>query len=384
MNKKVILISLVAVLLLLGGIFYVKKALTPSPSADELVSLSASEMFNPQSERMGLEEPSQDTPASQSLKTSLKIICQGDRVSNFDCYEDHYADLIKTESVDAAFIDLRNRYNENSYVVSQCHPIAHVIGQIAVKKYPTAAEAYTHGDSFCWSGYYHGVLEGIVGKIGQENVIAQINNICGSIAGKEDYSFEYYNCVHGLGHGLMAMTNTELFESLKLCDNLKGNWEQTSCYGGVYMENVMVDNKNHFTNYLKPDDPLYPCNKVDTKYKSACYLMQTSYMLKVTGGDFTKVFSLCATADADFVATCYQSLGRDASGRSVSDVTSTKSTCDMGQDFAAKSNCIMGAVKDFVAYHHSDLQAKEFCHALSTPDLIAICLSTAESYYQSF
>lgn len=149
------------------------------------------------------------------------------------------------------------------------------------------------------------------------------------------------------------------------------------------MENVIVDNKNHFTKYLKPGEPLYPCTAVGDKYKGTCYLMQTSYMLKVTNGDFAKVFLLCEQAGDAFRATCFQSLGRDASGRSVSNAETTKNTCNLGKNFEAQSNCVIGAVKDFISYFHSDMQAKELCASLDT-GLQSICFSTAESYYKSF
>ncbi|MDO8493182.1 MAG: hypothetical protein Q7S19_01410 [bacterium] len=387
MKSKIIIVTLIFLALGLPGVFTGKNSgnedglaasATAPLTAEDLIGQSAMEVKNPQVGRSN-----NAVVASQAKKIKLPVICQGSESQIFNCYQKHYKNLVKTKGVQAAFADLRQRYNENSYVVSQCHPITHVIGDTAVEKYPTASEAYLHGDSFCWSGYYHGVLEGILSKIGMDKAISEMNNICKDIPGKSVYSFDYYNCVHGLGHGLMAITDTELFKSLNLCDGLSGSWEQTSCYGGVFMENVIVDNKNHFTKYLKPAEPLYPCNTVDEKYKSACYLMQTSYMLKVSGQDFAKVFALCEKADKNYIPTCYQSLGRDASGHSISNVISTKNSCYLGKDFYAKSNCIIGAVKDFISYFHSDVQAKTLCNSL-TDDLRAVCLSTATDYYKTF
>jgi hypothetical protein len=311
--------------------------------------------------------------------TSAQFSCNG---TTFVCYEDYYRGLVKQKGVVSAFADLKNRYAQDAYVQSQCHPITHVIGTTATQIYPKVAQAYAQGDSYCWSGYYHGVMEGIVGVISSQELPKQMDSLCNEIPGKASYSFDYYNCVHGLGHGVMAITQNELFDSLKLCDNLVGGWEQSSCHGGVFMENVIIDNKNHFTKYLKPEEPLYPCTAVDDKYKTTCYLMQTSYMLKVTAGDFAKVFELCSQVGNHSV-TCYQSLGRDASGRSISQVEPTKSTCNLGTDYDQKSNCVVGAVKDFISYHHSDVQAKQLCAALET-ELQTICYSTAESYYKSF
>lgn len=303
--------------------------------------------------------------------------------TNFYCYENYYKQLVATKGVPTAMAELRLDYDQISYVRSQCHPITHVIGRAAIQLYPRVSEAYAHGDALCWSGYYHGVMEGIIGKIGRKNIVAQIDSICTDVPGKASYSFDYYNCVHGLGHGLMALSNNELFESLDLCDNLTGDWERTSCYGGAFMENVIVDNKNHYTKYLKPEDPIYPCNAVNVQHKQSCYLMQTSYMLKVSGNDFSKIFPLCRKVDAGYEATCFQSLGRDASGSTISDPFRTRDICNMGADETEKSNCLIGAVKDFISYHHSDVQAKLLCEMFSG-NLKDICLVTTASYYATF
>lgn len=319
-----------------------------------------------------------------SQRTEVRDVCTGAKSQDFECYEKHYVSLVKEKGISAAFDDLKARYPKNSYVVAQCHPITHVIGREAALKFATPGEAYTQGDSYCWSGYYHGVLETFLAKIGRENLAAEINTVCSGIEGKERYSFDYYNCVHGLGHGVMAITETELFESLAYCENLTGVWEQKSCASGVFMENVIVDNLNHFTKYLRPEEPLYPCTASPDKYKETCYLMQTSYILKVNNGDFANTFSWCRKAEEQYRATCFQSLGRDASGRTSSNVAESKRLCLLGGDYFERSNCVIGSVKDFISYFHSDVQAEEFCASLEDTELISICRSTKVSYYAQF
>ncbi len=314
-------------------------------------------------------------------KQSVSDACLENQDQTFGCYEDYYKALVLRDGVTAAFADLKQRYPQSTYVQAQCHPITHVIGNAAVNLYADVGEAYTKGDPYCWSGYFHGVMEAIIGKIPSGELGSEINNICNNVQGKDRYSFDYYNCVHGLGHGVMVINQNELFTALEACDDLTGSWEQTSCHSGVFMENVIVDNKNHFTKYLKPEEPLYPCNAVGDQYKNTCYLMQTSYMLKVTNGNFKKVFELCSTVGT-FAPTCYQSLGRDASGQSISNAAHTKATCELGRDYEQKSNCIVGAVKDFISYHHSDVQAKELCQSLEA-NIRDICYSTAESYFRN-
>ena len=288
--------------------------------------------------------------------------------------------MVQKEGIPSAFAVLRVAYQGNDYVRAQCHPLTHVIGRTAAGMFSSVGEAYLNGDSFCWSGYYHGVMEGIIDVIGYSNITSSMDSICQDVAVRGRYNFDHYNCVHGLGHGVMVLTQNELFDSLKICDNLQDSWERSSCWSGAFMENIIVDNKNHVTKYLNPADPLYPCNAVGEQYKGTCYLMQTSYMLKVTNEDFAKVFALCGAVEANFQSVCYQSLGRDASGHSVSDGTRTKAVCVLGKDFMQQSNCVIGAVKDFISYHHSDVEAKALCSSFEDVQLQAVCFSTAESY----
>ena len=305
--------------------------------------------------------------------------------TDYDCFEKYYQKVVAEQTIAEAFVDLQVRYDESALVRSLCHPFVHVIGRAAVEKYPDVAEAYTKGDHFCWSGYYHGVMEKILYDTEAEELPSVVNNICENVPGKATYSFDYYNCVHGLGHGVMYVTDNELFDALILCDSLQGTWEQESCYGGVFMENVITDFENHYTKYLKPEEPLYPCTAVPEKNKHACYLMQTSYVLKTNGYDFADAFEQCSTVKENHQDTCYQSVGRDASGSTVSDVERTKNYCLLGKEYRQQVNCAVGAVKDFISYFHSDVQAKQLCAAFANDkDIEKACLSTADIYYQSF
>ena len=310
--------------------------------------------------------------------------CSARSSDAYGCYADYLTNTVQTKSIETAFVETKAAYNAgDQQVISLCHQLVHVIGRAATAVFPTVAEAYNYGDTFCWSGYYHGIMEAVITQMGIDNVPKQLNSICNELPGKDTYSFNYFNCVHGLGHGLMYVEEHELFAALELCDGLDGGWERSSCYGGVFMENVIANEVDHFSKYLKDDDLLYPCNAVDEKYKEQCYLMQTSYMLKELSYDFATVFDACVQADSNHVRTCYQSLGRDASGFTVSDPGKAKAICLLGPDEVAQSNCVTGAVKDFISYHHSDVQANGFCELLPE-NLSAGCLHTAQNYYQSF
>ena len=117
----------------------------------------------------------------------------------------------------------------------------------------------------------------------------------------------------------MLYTNYDLPKSLSVCDELATSWDQTSCTGGVFMENIS-SSYGIKSKWLRDDDPIYPCKTVAERHKLYCYLMVTSRILPFVNYDFAKAGQMCRKSDKAWVATCFQSLGRDASGTTRGDV----------------------------------------------------------------
>lgn len=318
---------------------------------------------------------------AQRAPSGAALDCSGAKAADYACYQQRYEDLVNNFGINAAFTDLKDEYEKNEFVKAQCHQMTHVIGRAAATLYSDVSSTFKQGDNFCWSGYYHGAMETIVARTGPDQIVEEVNTSSDELDEQQKYSFDRYNLVHGLGHGFMGTQKNELFESLETCDTLNDEWERGSCYSGVFMENVMTQyNPSNPSKYLKADQPLYPCTDVEDKYKTECYKMQTSYALDTQGGDFSKVFDLCGGIEDEFRPMCYQSLGRDASGKSTSDVDETRDTCMLGEDYEARSNCIVGAVKDFISYYSDDKQANALCESLDDKDLRDMCLQESEDY----
>jgi len=315
--------------------------------------------------------------------------CQGAATKSYKCYATYYAKKAFYDGSKAAVEEMEAAYTTDDYIKAECHQLTHVVGRTAYEKDGNLQKAYESGDNFCWSGFYHGAIEQAISEQGADKVRDNAANICQAFADKQMYSFDHFNCVHGLGHGLMAVAGYNLFDGLKYCDSTRTSWERESCYGGVFMENVMVASRGDGTTaYLDPSRPLYPCTDVDTLYKQQCYLMQTSYILQHNGYNFADAFKWCAQADADFVSTCYQSAGRDASGSTNSDIVRTVANCRAsvgitGDDDRAVRNCMLGAERDFVSYYHDDAKAKQLCEAFGD-EYVNQCKVDVASYYSTF
>jgi hypothetical protein len=286
--------------------------------------------------------------------------CPADEASSYKCWETYYSDAVTEYGSHVALFELKGRYESGGYPRLYCHTLLHIVGEAAGREYPSVADAYEKGDTFCRSGYHHGVLEGVFGEEGGDALISNLDSLCAGVKGKDRYSYDYYSCVHGVGHGLMAFFDHDVFESLAACDQLTGQWEQSSCHGGVFMENVISDTEEEPSKFLNDDDPLYPCNAVADPYRYQCYLMQTSHMLTVLNGDFEKVFDQCSRIEQKYRVPCYQSLGRDASGWSYGSNSEVFRFCSAGRTDEQKSECLVGAAVDFIQSWGPD-EARRLC-----------------------
>lgn len=404
MNKSYIALGFAVVLALAGSFLAYHNHVVNEKATAEIAANTSPTFFQPEAAMLTQAISTTDILASGTIQAPLLTgtpnpadvltptttpysyttnVCYPGTSAQFLCFAAFYKQLTDNYGVNIAIDDIETRYNQNAEVESDCHPLMHIIGQEASLIYPTVSDAYLHGNNFCWSGYYHGILEGVVGRIGLAALPAQMNTICAAIPGKATYDFNYYNCVHGLGHGVMEVENDNVSSSLGICDDLTGTWEQESCYSGVFMENIISYDHNGTSTWLNPSDPLYPCDALGDKYKSECYLGQTSYALQITNYNFPEVFSLCSSIAEPYRDICNQSAGRDAANQAEHAAQQTKTTCEEATTPNDVTNCVIGAAKEIVSYYSSDVQAKAFCSILDGSDA-ATCLSTTESYYQAF
>lgn len=306
--------------------------------------------------------------------SSRGIECGGQSEQDFSCWRERYKHIIDTQSPKEALADAQAKYDSISFVKDNCHEIAHIIGRAAGKKYLDISEAFRLGNDFCASGYYHGVMQAVADLEGKERIKQKVNKVCEPLAQQKRYGMSHYNCVHGLGHGLMSIEGNELFEALKGCEGLEGQWQQDSCYSGVFMENIIGEiDPGHHTEYLKADDPLYPCTAVEEKYRRMCYFLQTDHALIVEKADFAKVFEHCSKLEKEYGELCYQSLGRNASSYSLYDIDKTRQRCMLGATDNAKVNCIRGAALDFVWRDQDRKNALSFCFSLENKGMAEHC-----------
>jgi hypothetical protein len=279
------------------------------------------------------------------------------------CWEQAFGNLAYEEGPKVALARFDKAMASDPAVEGNCHRIVHTIGSAALSRYDgNVARAFSEGSSSCWSGYYHGILErALIGARTKGELATAVNGLCDD-DGVRANTFIAYQCVHGIGHGLMIRSGLNLPLSLSICEELATEWDQTSCDGGVFMENFNTS-YGVKSPYLKDDDPVYPCNTVAERHKLYCYLQITDRLLAVSNYDWNETSAQCATVETNWRATCFQSYGRSASGVARLDRDQLIAFCNIPKG-QWRSECVYGAIRDIVSNDAGAKRGAGFCMAI--------------------
>ena len=225
---------------------------------------------------------------------------------------------------------------------------------------------YAQCDSTCHGGCYHGTLEAYLKEsIDTNQNDAHLASIFPTVCGKaQDYQkpIEYKECLHGMGHAAMFVTDMELIESLKLCDTIPEQEYKERCFTGVFMENSSSSTSfDHASKFIKKDDPFYPCTILEEKYKSLCWQYQSSYFSIISNQDWEKVADLCLQIPAQYQDLCFRTIGTNQVGFT-SSLATMKKNCDGMPTAQFKNICVAGVVSSLSYRFVGDTQKMiDFC-----------------------
>lgn len=304
-------------------------------------------------------ESSRQVPVSAAFTPDKTTVAGCSDTSSMACLRQAFGNIAYRDGPEKALALLQKDDTTMPSVHADCHQITHTVGHAGLAYYKgNPAAALAHGAMTCNSGYYHGVIELSFGGKTRAQVIRIARALCtGSAVTKND--FLLYQCVHGLGHGLMIYSGDDLPFALRACDKLTTSFDRVSCTGGVFMQNLMPGMIT--TRYLKASDPLYPCNAVAERYKLYCYLEVTSVILPHVHWDWRKAAAWCRRAEKNWITTCFESFGRDAAGASIYNPPKTVELCSNAGDM--EGECLYAAARDYANNYAGGTQAAALCRA---------------------
>src|ERR1700682_1345046 len=255
---------------------------------------------------------------SALISDSLLEICRPQVGHSIDAYStcigDGLASLSSAGNIALAMGTLDMIVHNDQALVLLGHPLAHALGY-AVRSTPaTATRLLSECDDRYQSGCYHGILQRYFdARVGMPIAQKVLVAPCDGLRGTRE-QFRLFDCLHGTGHGLMMYHRYDVNASLKDCDRLSGDWDQRSCYSGVFMEHNMGARMQSFGDgafgmhrhstpatsvvLFKSNDLHYPCDATPARYRRECYELQADLILPALKQDYRKAGQVCDAAGA--------------------------------------------------------------------------------------
>ncbi len=300
------------------------------------------------------------------------------------CLDALFRKYLATHSTGEALAILRGFEESDSQLRLSCHPVVHAVGRETFRIQRTVYDSFAACDQTCHSGCYHGAMERFLrGDLAESEArhitLEELKNKSTSACDPGQATRFRFQCLHGLGHAVVFFSDYKLGQALSICDALLDGWSRSSCYGGAFMENVFSATPEKRD--LSATDYHYPCSALPEKYKSDCYMMQTTRMSEM-GLLTEKLFGECRNAGSH-VHTCMQSIGRDLSNDArIGDPALVAKKCGFGNG-AEREACTRGVVYALIDNTWDGRYAFPFCASYADPADATYCFSASVNYLRA-
>jgi hypothetical protein len=302
-----------------------------------------------------------------------------------ECLDNLFREALKNHAT-ADVLQLIERFEaEDPELRRDCHPVVHAIGRETFRLKGNIHDSFSACDQTCHSGCYHGSVErfllgdDIYSESYKHPSQAELKQKTTAACDSNTPLRLRYQCLHGLGHAILFFAAYQLQSSLEVCDALGDDWSRSSCYGGVFMENV--SNATNEKKNFSPTDYHAPCNQLADQYRRECYIMQTSRMMEM-GLSTERMLQECAKAGA-YRVPCTQSIGRDLSNEArMGQTRSVAQKCELAQD-DNRLACMRGAVYALVDNTWDGRYAMPFCAAFGNNSDSEDCFKMSIQYLRT-
>jgi len=264
----------------------------------------------------------------------------------------------------STFTQLIELYGKNGI---NCHQTAHHLGMFL---YPYVGKnlsvAYDYAGQACGGAIFHGIVQNyfvIQKNEGIDSDTINILDICPKFE-ENPYEIKRWQCLHGLGHGLIIAYDYDVFSAVKRCNVFELGWEQISCGKGIFMQNNVKYAESRGGNFDE-NNILYPCNEIEDKYTPQCYQYHTSYLLFQNNGSIMNSFADCDKIEPEeFVKYCYHGMGRQLLSATEVQIEKINRFCQLGEQEQYYTDCFRGMVMILVNTNRDPTLGFYFCNVI--------------------
>ncbi len=265
-----------------------------------------------------------------------------------NCMVDAFMEISQTESKEtvlSTFESIKMAYAKSDLF---CHSVGHHLGEFLYGFTGNFSQSFLLSDNTCGGSIYHGIILNYFNtEIFFEDKKPEDfkpTEICKIF---EDKSLlqERWNCAHGTGHGLSIAYNYDVIEAVKRCEEFETKANFLGCNEGVFMESfqkIISDVKKSANGNL-----FLPCDLVDEKYATECYIYHGSYIIVKNKANFADSFVECDIIKPEkFIGDCYFGVGKQGVVYHYNNLTDYAKICEDGKrEF--ESFCIKGSAYTF-------------------------------------
>jgi hypothetical protein len=284
--------------------------------------------------------------------------------------------ILRRDGLHAALDSLTHLAERDTALFRDGHQLAHTLGRDAVTQHGGDLSVIRECTPAFASGCYHGVVEASLHSAGHIDMAA-LERMCIGVedSGGPGPGFE---CVHGLGHGILGAVDYDIRRTLDYCDALSSPRRAASCHSGAFMEAVNsalgtpgmamqhahapgghADRKSHPL-AIDPSDPYSPCRAYSDPYAASCWLFQGYLILRANGFDAGRALRVCDDAPDDRVVRCYEGIGHQLTGLFQRGDRWSLEQCARGAATFAE-HCAAGAALALDAMDWSGARAVRLC-----------------------
>jgi hypothetical protein len=285
--------------------------------------------------------------------------------------------ILRRQGLAAALDSLALRAARDSALHREGHQMAHILGREAAAGHAGGATIIRECRPVFASGCYHGAVEASLHAAGRIDM-PDLERLCAAADGSGGPG-SGFECIHGLGHGILGALRYDLEAALRDCDTLSTPRRAASCHSGAFMEAISsatgvpamhgahARSASHEDQEVRPlaidaADPYSPCRAYGDPYATSCWLFQGFVILRANGFDARRALRVCDEAPGSRAARCYEGVGHQLTGLFQRGDRWILDQCATGQTVLAP-HCAAGAALALDAMDWSGFRAARLCAA---------------------